>query len=245
MIGPSIPDHRYDWPLLLFALLYPALLTWVYFLLLAEAAKSTQQTVYVLGKAIQFGLPLVWVGWICREPLHWPKFSTRGLLAGIVFGLVFGGAAVAIYFGALKSAGWFDEAAGKMSGRLAEIGINNPAEYAGVALFYSLVHSLLEEYYWRWFVFGQLRRRISLPAAIAISSVAFMGHHVIVLGIYFGWASPWTYSFSLATALGGAFWAWLYQRSGSIYGPWFSHLLLDAAIFGVGYDLMHTAELSH
>jgi uncharacterized protein len=49
--------------------------------------------------------------------------------------------------------------------------------------------------------------------------------------------SPWTWLFSLSVAVGGAFWAWLYQRTGSLYGPWLSHLLVDAAIFLVGYDL--------
>ena len=61
-----------------------------------------------------------------------------------------------------------------------------------------------------------------------------------MLGTYFGWDSFWTYFFSLATAVGGAFWAWLYERSGSIYGPWASHLLMDAGIFGLGYDLIRS-----
>jgi membrane protease YdiL (CAAX protease family) len=68
-----------------------------------------------------------------------------------------------------------------------------------------------------------------------------MAHHVVVLGLYFGWTNPWTWLFSGATAAGGAFWAWLYQRSGSIYGPWASHLLLDAGIFAIGYDLVRAA----
>src|SRR5262249_11228268 len=112
--------------------------------------------------------------------------------------------------------------------------------YAVVGLFYSLVHSLLEEYYWRWFVYGRMRRYVSLAPAIVISSLGFMAHHVIVLATYFGWANGWTWLFAVATAVGGAFWAWLYERSGSIYGPWISHLLMDAAIFGIGYDLMRT-----
>jgi len=61
---------------------------------------------------------------------------------------------------------------------------------------------------------------------------------VILLATYFGWLSPWTYLLSLGVAVGGIFWAWLYHRSGSLYGPWLSHLLIDAAIFVVGYDLV-------
>jgi uncharacterized protein len=230
------------WPVLVFALIYPALLTWVYFILLAGHRESLQQSAYIIGKAIQFGFPLLWVYACCHERIQWPRLSTRGIAAGIAFGLLIGGTAVGIYFGWIKNLNLFDKAGHDMNRRLAEMGVHGAAEYAGVALFYSLVHSLLEEYYWRWFVFGRLRRQMALWPAMLISSVAFMGHHVIVLGIYFGWTSPWTYLFSMATAIGGLYWAWLYERSGSIYGPWFSHLLVDAAIFGVGYDLIHMAS---
>jgi membrane protease YdiL (CAAX protease family) len=43
---------------------------------------------------------------------------------------------------------------------------------------------------------------------------------------------------SLGVAVGGAVWARLYDRSGSLLGPWLSHLLVDAAIFFVGYELL-------
>src|SRR5262249_1527345 len=106
------------------------------------------------------------------------------------------------------------------------------------AVFVTVPHSLLEEYYWRWFVFGQLRRRLTLASAIVISSLGFMAHHVIILYVFFPdhfltAAVP----FSLCVAAGGAVWAWLYERSGSIYAPWLSHLVVDAGLFVVGYDL--------
>jgi membrane protease YdiL (CAAX protease family) len=34
------------------------------------------------------------------------------------------------------------------------------------------------------------------------------------------------------------FWAWLYDRTGSLLGPWMSHLIIDAGIFWVGYELI-------
>ena len=70
------------------------------------------------------------------------------------------------------------------------------------------------------------------------SSVGFAAHHVILLAVFFGWISPWTWVLSVAVAGGGAFWAWLYERSGSLLGPWLGHLLVDAAIFSVGWDLV-------
>jgi len=32
-------------------------------------------------------------------------------------------------------------------------------------------------------------------------------------------------------------WAWLYLRTGAVYAPWVSHMLIDASLFVVGYDL--------
>jgi membrane protease YdiL (CAAX protease family) len=73
---------------------------------------------------------------------------------------------------------------------------------------------------------------------VAISSLGFMAHHVLVLGKYFGFSSPATWLFSVCVAVGGAVWAWLYERTESLLGPWLSHLLVDAAIFAIGYDLV-------
>ena len=65
-----------------------------------------------------------------------------------------------------------------------------------------------------------------------------MGHHVIVLREFFEEA-PWlAWLLSSAVAIGGVFWAWLYERTGSLFGPWLSHLLIDAGIFWIGYDLV-------
>jgi uncharacterized protein len=99
-------------------------------------------------------------------------------------------------------------------------------------------HSLLEEYYWRWFLFGGLRRFMPVAAAVVLSSLAFAAHHVILLAVFFGGQALPTILFSVCVAVGGAAWAWIYQRSGSLLGPWLSHLMIDAGIFVVGYDLV-------
>ena len=64
-----------------------------------------------------------------------------------------------------------------------------------------------------------------------------MAHHVILLAAYFQWTSPSTYWFSLAVATGGVVWAWIYERSQTLWGPWLSHALVDAGIFLIGFDL--------
>ena len=126
-----------------------------------------------------------------------------------------------------------------VAGMLQKFGMTDLGRYLLFAVPFCLVHSLMEEYYWRWFVFGWLKRWVPLWPAIVLSSLAFMGHHVVVLNVYFPdrfWTA--TVPFSLAIAIGGAVWAVLYARSGSLLGPWISHLIVDIAIMAIGYDLV-------
>jgi membrane protease YdiL (CAAX protease family) len=163
---------------------------------------------------------------------------------GIVFGLAVTICGWFVYRGLLFDSTLFVAATEKMRVKIAGFGLDSAAKYAALGVFYSLVHSFLEEYYWRWFVFGQLRRLVPLWPAILISALGFMAHHVIVLGTYFGGLTWLTLLLSAAVAVGGGFWAWLYERSGSLLGPWASHLVIDAGIFVVGYDLMR-GTLTH
>ena len=96
----------------------------------------------------------------------------------------------------------------------------------------------MEEYYWRWFVFDYLKKFTSKIYANLISSVGFMAHHVVLLGFYFGWASPLTYLFSACIAIGGIFWAWQYDTTGKLRACWISHMIVDFGIFALGYVLI-------
>ena len=232
-------SNSVEWLALLFALVFPTILTWVYFIALAGSDPWMQKGAYGIGKVIQFAFPLVFVLLVRKERLQFRGLDTSGLVLAVGFGLLVGGAMLGLYFFWLKPAGFFagpvtEEVKEKLKG----FGITSLAAYAVLAVFYSLVHSLLEEYYWRWFVFGRLRNLTPLTAAVAISSVGFAAHHVLVLAKYFGWDSPATWLFSAGVAIGGVVWAVVYQQSKSLLGPWLSHLLVDAAIFAIGYDLM-------
>ena len=235
---PMSPRRTGEITVLLVAMTLPSLVTWTYFVLLASHAEWSQQLAYSAGKTLQFGLPLFWIGFVCRQRLAWPEPSLRGQTLGLAFGLVIGALMWLLYHQLLAPLGVLDTAAENIRTKVSQVGITTRGQFVALAVFYSVLHALLEEYYWRWFVFGRLRRLLPSASAIGLSSVAFMAHHVLVLGTFFGATSAWTWLFSLAVAVGGAFWAWLYERSGSLYAPWFSHLILDAAIFWIGYDLV-------
>jgi membrane protease YdiL (CAAX protease family) len=224
---------------LAFGVAFPSLLTAVYFVGLADAPRALQQGVYLAGKALQFGLPAVW--YLRRtgglRQLRFP--SARGAHLGTAFGVAALLAALALYHGVLLPRGLLEGApAAAVRAKVTGFGVSAPWAFLALGTFYSLLHSAAEELYWRGFVYGELRRACRTSSAVLGSGVAFAAHHVILLLVFFGWSSPLTWGLSLAVATGGAFWAWLYERSGSLVGPWLGHLLVDAAIFTIGWDLV-------
>jgi membrane protease YdiL (CAAX protease family) len=227
------------------ALVFPTVAAWVYFVALSpQVATDPQanpflQAAYSLSKVLQFSLPVAWLYAVDRAAL-WPRRpSPRGVAAGVVFGVLVAAAAFALYYGWLADSPLFRDTPARLRSKVAVFGLATPAGYLALAAFLALAHSLLEEYYWRWFVYGRLRRHLPLAAALGVSGLAFMSHHVLVLAVFFpGWFWAAVVPFSLGIAAGGVVWAWLYERSGSLLGPWLSHLIVDAAVMAIGYDLL-------
>jgi membrane protease YdiL (CAAX protease family) len=238
-ISPSVPPPRtLLWSGVLFALVFPTIITWGYFVFAGRYSSGAQQATYLIVKGIQFAFPIVWVWFVLRGPLRTGPATVHGLLLGAAFSFVVVGAGWVLFDRLLRDADAFSSAAALIHEKIGGFGIDSPWKYAVLASFYSVFHSLLEEYYWRWFVFWQLRQLAPLWPAIIISALAFMGHHVIVLAEFFKETLWLAWLLSSAVAVGGVFWAWLYERTGSLFGPWLSHLLIDAGVFWIGYDLV-------
>ncbi len=232
---------RTFWIVVGFALVFPALLSLADFVFLAQPggrANLGQQAAYSLGKVVQFAYPVVCVWWLMGRRPRPGRPTLRGFEWGVAFGLVVVGGMLALYYGLLRDSPVFREAPARLSEKLVQFGVATPLAFAAFAFFLSVVHSLLEEYYWRWFVFGRVREQMAfLPAAVT-ASLAFMAHHVIILAVFLP-GQWWTaiLPFSVCVAGGGFVWTWLYERTGSVYAPWISHLLVDAGLFVIGYDL--------
>jgi membrane protease YdiL (CAAX protease family) len=229
------------WAVLLFALIFPSVMGWLDYVVTPAGQAGPNratQVAYWTGKLIQFTLPVVFVTLTTGRFPRPGRPSFRGLWLGLAFGLLVALGTVALYFVFLRDTSVFRDSPAKIQDKLAEFGLNSPAGFVFFAVFVTLAHSLLEEYYWRWFVFGELRRRVSLTTAMALSSFAFGAFHVFPLNAYLpGHFLSAVLPFAACVAAGGAVWAWLYEHTGSVYAPWLSHVLVDASLFVIGYDL--------
>lgn len=228
-----------DWQAVLLALMFPTVATWVYFVLLAGSPYA--QAVYAGGKLVQFAFPVCWVVLWQRRRLRPSAPSSSGVGQGLALGLLVVAGMMALYYGYLKASPIMASTPVEIAKKMVDFRVDSPAKYLALAAFISLLHSLLEEYYWRWFVFGQLRRSLPFAAAAALSSLGFMAHHVLVVGGFLKGYGPATWLFSLCVAAGGVLWAWIYQRTRTLYGPWISHLIIDAGLMWLGYDLWQSA----
>src|SRR5438105_5929834 len=89
----SRPSLLPRWTVLIFAMLFPSLTAWIYFVTLAEPARRVGEssraslavlTAYAVSKIIQFGLPVVWVLGSDRASLRTLRFNRRGLAIGFL-----------------------------------------------------------------------------------------------------------------------------------------------------------------
>lgn len=218
------------------AIIFPSFATWLYFTWLGGNPAS--RVAFGITKLIQFSFPIAWMVWKQRG---WrPRFAPprpRDLLAGGAFGLAVTLGGLACYYGLLRGGPLLGTAPREITGKLSGFGIRNAGQFLALAMFYSLVHSLLEEYYWRWFVFGRLRHHVPVAVAVVVSSLGFMAHHVLLIGNFLHGYGPATWVLSAAIAIGGGIWAWQYQRTGALYASWAGHLVIDAGLMWIGYDL--------
>lgn len=221
---------------LVFVMVLPTVATLMYFVVLSGS--PWMKGAYFGSKMLQFAFPLLWV-WAVQKRSVRPTWPTAGSIkAGLTMGALIVAVGLGAYFGYLKSSSYLQNAPERISQKVADMGLTNPTIYLLFSLFLAVPHSLLEEYYWRWFTFGQMRRVTPVGAAMVLSSLGFMAHHVIVLHQFLQQTWAVTAFFSLCVAVGGLLWAWLYARTRSLYGPWVSHLLVDCGIMYIGFDLI-------
>lgn len=231
----SFAQHRRHSAVVALSLLVPAPTIGVIMAMMLPATQGTAfgKAVYAVSKVWIVLLPLIWTLWVDRSRLHVTKpWASRGLGVGALLGVAIAAAIVGTY--ALLGNHLIN--VDQMRVAAMKNGIGTPANYLALVVGLALVNSLVEEYVWRWFVFGQCERLTNGFVAVLISAAFFTLHHFFALiaqaplGV--------TLLACLGVFIGGCAWSWCYLKFRSIWPGWVSHILVDLAVFGVGYMVL-------
>lgn len=211
------------------ALFLQGLGAYLYFVVLADTAVASPM--YAAVKVIMLVWPLLWFALGAPIPRFHLTFNrqtiTTGIVAGVGISFVIAAYAALSYGNLLPYANLLTTKADDLFPL---------AYYVPVAIIFSLLHSLFEEYYWRWFAFGGLRHRMSDTAAMVASSAAFTFHHVLILSQFF--PVTLTALASIGVFVGGCIWCVMYRKANALTGAWISHAMIDATLFAIGYTLI-------
>lgn len=217
------------------AAVVPLLGALLYFQLLSGTAWV--QVMYLGTKVFTVVWPALALALIIGVRPWLPKPAWRRGLRAVPLGLLTGGAIVMAMVLVLQTplaAGWLEVATPAVREKVAAFGIGGHFWVYAVA--FSVVHAGIEEYYWRWFLYGTLRLRLPPPWAHALAALAFAAHHVVVAGTFFGPAMG--VLLGLCVAVGGLLWSVMLARQGTLAGAWSSHILVDLGLAYVGYGML-------
>lgn len=216
------------------AMVLPLLLALFYFVWMGESPAA--KAIYGAAKVFTLLWPLfcVWLLWKLPLPevLRIPDNPRSVLLVGLTTGLAICGIMAIAMQTPLADGVW--AGAERILAKTRSFGVLD--HYWLFGAYVTILHSLVEEYYWRWFVFGKLHQRIRPLYAYLLAAAAFTAHHVVVLSQYFDW--PLVALFSLSVGVGGLLWSWMLVRQRTLWGAWLSHALVDFGIFVIGYRLI-------
>ena len=237
--SPSDALPRGFWFATLLAACLPTVGTYLYFDVFA--GQSIGKAMHLGIKVFEVVFPPIAIFILFRQRHAWFfakgawERHKAGILPGIAIGLgIVALGALLFFFTPLGEV--VLEGSDNITGQIDAIGVGS--WYLMFALVISIAHSALEEYYWRFFVYGNLAKAIPVAWAHVLAGVAFMGHHIIVLNQFFSFGLA--LFFSAMVGVGGVIWSLLYQKQRSLMGAWISHMIVDFGIMAIGYWMLKT-----
>lgn len=194
------------------------------------------QPPYALKSGIKLflflGLPLL-LSLCCRDIAYGSlfRFQKQGFLIALLLGVGIYGLILGAYF---VVANWFDFSG--IVGQLSQNAGVTKDNFLFVSLYISFVNSLLEEFFFRGFVFTNLKRLHSRRFAYHFSAAAFALYHVAMM---VGWFSPILFLLVMTgLAVGGMIFNYMNERLNTIYCSWLTHMFANFAINTIGFLLM-------
>lgn len=179
---------------------------------------------FILWKALK--LPLNWKYFANHLDLHNQKF--RKFAVGIVVGVMMGSSIIGSFEFLPQEIQ--KETFARISLKVQTLHIEK--HFWLYALVLSFVHSLLEEFYWRFFLFAAFKKHLPRYRHFLVA-LAFSLHHFVVTIFYFDLKLGLL--LGLGVFVAGYIWTQLYEKENSLGAVWISHIIADIALMSFGF----------
>ena len=157
--------------------------------------------------------------------------TKKGFLPAIALGI---GIYVVILGGYFLVSPFFDFS--QIAGALTDNAGVTKENFLYVSLYISFANSFLEEFFFRGFVFTNLKQHTGRKLAYIFSAAAFSLYHVAMM---IGWFSPALFLLVMVgLVIGGIIFNWLNEKLDTIYCSWLAHMFANFAINTVGFLLL-------
>ena len=189
------------------------------------------QTVLVICQIWLLLLPIIWLLKVEDKPLQISKPTQFDWITGVIIGLLIFAIILTIYWLLLQH--WID--VNLVRKRLERVVKIDRQTFKLGAAYFILINALIEEYFWRWFIYSRCEKLVSSQLAVFLTSLFFTLHHTIALAVFTDWRI--TSIGSLAVFIAGIIWSEYYRRYRSIWSNYFSHAIADLALHIVAWQV--------
>ena len=191
---------------------------------------------YAVKSAVKVALflliPLV-ASRLDRQVLYLQLFrpKKKGILLALLLGIGIYGLILGAYFAVSP----FFDFSGIADSLTRDMGVTGE-NFLFVSLYISFVNSLLEEFFFRGFIFTNVKKLSGRGLAYWFSAAVFSLYHAAMM---VGWFSPLLFLLvMLGLFAGGLIFNYLNEKADTIYCSWLTHMFANFAINTIGFILL-------
>lgn len=179
-------------------------------------------------------LPLLYIKYIIKQPilqfLNLKSFDLKNLRLGFLLGLL----SMGIVIGTFVVLQAFIDTGAIVNDLETRMKVT-PEIFIYIAIYITFGNSLLEEFYFRGFIFLNLYKTKYKALAYLFSSLLFAFYHV---AIFATWFNIWLILLALfGLFIVGLVFNWLNTKSENFLNSWILHILADVGVMLIGFYL--------
>lgn len=196
------------------------------------------QVSYLLKTMTKMGLflflPLLYIKYIIKQPilqfLNLKSFDLKNLRLGFLLGLV----SMGVVIGAFLVFQSFINTGVIVNDLQSRMKVT-PEIFIYIAIYITFGNSLLEEFYFRGFIFLNIYKTKYKALAYLFSSLLFAFYHVAIFATWFNF---WLILLALlGLFIIGLVFNWLNTKSENFFNSWILHILADVGVMLIGFYL--------